>query len=59
MQKLQDYIKKHESRKLEDIDVTDLSDLVEMGMNSEEFALELKLPKSYINKLFNEYINDF
>ncbi|MGF7057326.1 hypothetical protein [Brassicibacter mesophilus] len=59
MQKLQDYVKRHESIKLEDMDITDLTDLEEMGINSEEFALELKIPKSYINKLFNEYINDF
>ena len=59
MQKLQDYIKRHESIKLEDMDVTDLEDLEEMGINSEEFALELRIPKSYMNRLYNEYINDF
>jgi len=59
MQTLHDYIKKHESARLEDMDVADLSDLEEIGIDHQEFALELKIPKSYINRLFDEHLNDF
>ncbi|NLX62581.1 MAG: hypothetical protein GXZ06_08820 [Tissierellia bacterium] len=43
----------------EDIDLRDIHELIEMGLNKEEIAKEFGISKKYIKKMIEDYYNDY
>ena len=43
----------------EDIDLRDIHELIEMGLNKEEIAKEFGISKKYVKKIIEDYYNDY
>lgn len=42
----------------EDVDLHDIHELIEMGLDKEEIAKELGISKEYVKKVIEEYYDD-
>ena len=43
----------------EEIDLRDIHELIEMGLNKEEIAKEFGISKKYVKKIIEDYYNDY
>ena len=51
--------KKNYTKPKVNVDLHDINELIEMGLEKEEVSRELGISKKYIQKVFNDYYRDY
>lgn len=47
------------SKNKQDVDLHDIHELIEMGLNKEEIAKEFGISKNYVKKIMDDYFHDY
>ncbi len=56
---INNYLSNKEDKKFRDIDFHHLVEMQENGLTDKEISKELGVPRSYVNKLINDYRKEY